>query len=147
MDIADALLKPVAGPWIETFIQAILHTPPSLSRRDYGIPCTSLSALTIILKSNAKLLQSFLPSLLAAVWNIFTSALPLFELVVVRGDEGALGGSVGEDGLEIDGLAKAVLEFMQELAEKKSIRKMMEPHLENIAYYAIGCIFLLLLFI
>ena len=58
----------------------------------------------------------------------------------MRGEEGALGGTGGEEVIGIDGMAKAVLEFMQGLAEKKSVKKMMAPHLENIAYYSIGCI-------
>lgn len=137
---AEELLKSVAGTWIETFIQAVNSSPPSPSRRDYGIACTSISALTRLLKSYPKLLQPYLPSLLPAIWNVFINTLPLYELAIVRGEEEALNGTLGEDGMEIDELAKDVLQFMDDLMEKKSIRKLMEPHLENIIYYSIGCI-------
>ena len=129
----------MAAQWVQAFIQAIASAPPSLARGDYGIPCVSLQTITSLLKSSPNLLKAHLHALLPPVWAAFTQGLAVYEQVAVRGDEGAAG-VVGEDATGIDGMAKAVLEFMQELAEKKSLKKMLEPHLENMVYYSIGCI-------
>lgn len=135
-------MNSTAAPWIQTFIEAITLIQPSPSRHDYSIPYVALDVLTRLLTDFPTLLQNYLSQLLPPIWSIFTTALPLYESEVVRGEVTTTGGSndIGDDVKKLENLATAVIEFIRALAEKKSIRKMMEPHLDKVAYLAISCI-------